>query len=421
MKKSSFLLAAMLAAVIGTGFAPAFTSTAFAQQAAEEKKLDTTVRPEFMKAIPELQKLLEEKKYAETEEKLKTLDAMDKKLPYEIFMLHRFRAIIGSSTGNSELLVNSLVGLIESPYLKPEERLRMTNGVAVEYFNAKQYDKAMVWTQRYLQSDPKDITVQSMVARIHYLKADYPATIKKLDEILALNKESKVKPSEETLKLYTSCYQHQKDMAGYARILEMMAEYYPTREIWSDLIYRIQSKPGFSDRLRLDMYRLLISNGTMDDGAQYVEMAELALLAALPSEAKQVLEAGYSAGLLGTGKDAAKHKQLRDRVNKQVADELKSQEADETAARNAKGGTGLVNTGYSYVIRGQAEKGVQLMELGMSKGSLKYEDEARLHMGMAYLKTGNRDKAKEVFATLKGADAADLARLWLLTRPAAQN
>jgi hypothetical protein len=37
MKKSSFLLAAMLAAVIGTGFAPAFTSTAFAQQAAEEK------------------------------------------------------------------------------------------------------------------------------------------------------------------------------------------------------------------------------------------------------------------------------------------------------------------------------------------------------------------------------------------------
>ncbi|WP_339939195.1 tetratricopeptide repeat protein [Undibacterium luofuense] len=421
MKKSSFLLAAMLAAVIGTGFAPTFTSTAFAQQAAEEKKLDTTVRPEFIKAMPELQKLLDEKKYAETEEKLKTLDAMDKKLPYEIFMLHRFRAIIGSSTGNSELLVNSLVGLIESPYLKPEERLRMTNGVAVEYFNAKQYDKAMVWTQRYLQSDPKDITVQSMVARIHYLKADYPATIKKLDEILALNKAAGVKPSEETLKLYASCYQHQKNMAGYANVLELMVEHYPTRELWSDLIYRIQSKPGFSDRLRLDMYRLLISNGTMDDGAQYVEMAELALLAALPSEAKQTLDAGYSAGLLGTGKDAAKHKQLRDRVNKQVADELKSQEADETAARNAKGGTGLINTGYSYVIRGQIEKGVQLMELGMSKGSLKYEDEARLHMGMAYLKAGNRDKAKEVFATLKGADAADLARLWLLTRPAAQN
>jgi hypothetical protein len=60
MKKSSFLLAAMLAAVIGTGFAPAFTSTAFAQQAAEEKNR-TTVRPEFMKAIPELQKLLDEK------------------------------------------------------------------------------------------------------------------------------------------------------------------------------------------------------------------------------------------------------------------------------------------------------------------------------------------------------------------------
>jgi len=421
MKKSSFLLAAMLAAVIGTGFAPTFTSTAFAQQAAEEKKLDTTVRPEFIKAMPELQKLLDEKKYAETEEKLKTLDAMDKKLPYEIFMLHRFRAIIGTSTSNTELLTNSLIGLIESPYLKPEERQRMINGVTVEFYNAKQYDKAMLWAQRFLQNDPKDASMHSMIAKMHYLKADYPATIKKLDEILALNKAAGVKPSEETLKLYASCYQHQKNMAGYANVLELMVEHYPTRELWSDLIYRIQSKPGFSDRLRLDMYRLLISNGTMDDGAQYVEMAELALLAALPSEAKQTLDAGYSAGLLGTGKDAAKHKQLRDRVNKQVADELKSQEADETAARNAKGGTGLINTGYSYVIRGQIEKGVQLMELGMSKGSLKYEDEARLHMGMAYLKAGNRDKAKEVFATLKGADAADLARLWLLTRPASQN
>jgi hypothetical protein len=421
MKKSSFLLAAMLAAVIGTGFAPTFTSTAFAQQAAEEKKLDTTVRPEFMKAIPELQKLLEEKKYAEADEKLKTLDAMDKKLPYESFMLHRFRAIIASSTNNTELLAGSFSAMIDSPYLKDAEKLRLMEGLAGTYYNEKQYDKALIWGQRFLQGDPKNASMNSMIAKAYYLKADYPATIQKIREILAQNKADGVKPSEENLKLYASCYQHQKDMAGYASVLELMVEFYPTRELWSDLIYRVEHKAGFSDRLRLDLYRLLLINGNMDDPGQYVEMAELALLAGLPAEAKQAVEAGYNAGLLGTGKEAAKHKQLRDRANKQAADDLKSLDAGEASARSAKTGLGLVNTGYNYVISGQAEKGIQLMEQGLIKGGLKFEDEARLHLGMAYLKTGNRDKAKEVFASIKSTDAADLGRLWLLTRPAAQN
>lgn len=421
MKKSSFLLAAMLAAVIGTGFAPAFTSTALAQQATEEKKLDTTVRPEFMKAIPELQKLLEEKKYAEADEKLKTLDAMDKKLPYESFMLHRFRAIIASSTNNTELLAGSFSAMIDSPYLKDAEKLRLMEGLAGTYYNEKQYDKAISWGQRFLQGDPKNASMNSMIAKAHYLKADYPATIQKIRDILAQNKADGVKPAEETLKLYASCYQHQKDMAGYASVLELMVEFYPTRELWSDLIYRVEHKAGFSDRLRLDLYRLLLINGNMDDPGQYVEMAELALLAGLPAEAKQAVEAGYNAGLLGTGKEAAKHKQLRDRANKQAADDLKSLDAGEASARSAKTGLGLVNTGYNYVISGQAEKGIQLMEQGLVKGGLKYEDEARLHLGMAYLKTGNRDKAKEVFASIKSTDAADLGRLWLLTRPAAQN
>lgn len=421
MKKSSFLLAAMLAAVIGTGFAPAFTSTAFAQQAAEEKKPDTSVRPEFVKAIPEMQKLLEEKKFAEAEEKMKVLDAMDKKLPYEIFMLHYFRLVIASNANNSKVMATSLEAMIDSPYLKDAEKQSRVEILSSIYFNDKQYDKAITWGQRFLQNEPKNGSMNNLIARAYFLKGDYQATIQKIREILAQNKADGVKPSESDLKLYTGSYQELKDTNGFTAALELLVENYPTSELWTALIYRISHKPGFSDRLLLDVYRLQLKNGNMDDGAQYIDMAELALIAALPSEAKQALDAGYSAGLLGTGKDATKHKQLRDRVNKQVADELKSQEADETAARNAKGGTGLVNTGYSYVIRGQIEKGIQLMELGMSRGNLKYEDEARLHMGMAYLKAGNRDKAKEVFATLKGADAADLARLWLLTRPAAQN
>ena len=55
-----------------------------------------------------------------------------------------------------------------------------------------------------------------------------------------------------------------------------------------------------------------------------MEMAETALLAGLPLEAKQVLESGFSAGLLGKGKNAAEHKPLLDKATKRAADDAKS-------------------------------------------------------------------------------------------------
>jgi hypothetical protein len=75
----------------------------------------------------------------------------------------------------------------------------------------------------------------------------------------------------------------------------------------------------------------------------------------------------------------------------------------------------MVNIGYNYVLNGQFDKGIALIEQGIAKGGLKSVDEAKLHLGMAYLHAGNRDKAKEVFKSIQSNDgAADLGRLWLL-------
>ena len=43
----------------------------------------------------------------------------------------------------------------------------------------------------------------------------------------------------------------------------------------------------------------------------------------------------------------------------------------------------------------------------------KHLDDARLHLGIAYLRAGNKAKANETLRAVKGTDgAADLARLW---------
>jgi tetratricopeptide (TPR) repeat protein len=420
MKKTSFLFAAMLVAALGSGFSPVSISSVHARADESAEKPKNTVRKEFGVALPDIQKLLDEKQYPQAMEKIAVLDAMDKKTPYEEFALHRMRAIVASSTNNTPLLATSFSAMINSEFLKDNEKLRLMEGLAGTFYNEKKYDEAILWANRMLEKDPANLQTHNLIAKAYYLKQDYPASIKKINEILALDDAAKRAPTEESLRLLASCYQHLKDNAGYTTVLERMVAHYPTREYWGDMIYRTEHKAGFSDRLRLDLYRLMIATGNMDDAGQYVEMAELALLAGLPAEAKTAMDAGYAANLLGTGKEGAKHKQLRDRVNKQATEDLKTLDAGEASAKTAKTGTGLVNIGYNYVINGQADKGIPLMEQGIAKGGLKSADEAKLHLGMAYLKSGNRDKAKEVFQSLQGNDgAADIGRLWLLVRPLA--
>lgn len=166
---------------------------------------------------------------------------------------------------------------------------------------------------------------------------------------------------------------------------------------------------GFPDRLTLDVYRLRVATGTMDSAEQYVEMAQLALQAGLPSEAKRITEAGYAASKLGSGAEADRHKRLRDLAAKQAAEDDKALAA-EVVGRN---GEALVNTGLALVSAGRLDKGIELLEHGIAKGDLKRPDEARLHLGQAYFLGGKKAKALEAFKAVRGSEGlGDLARLW---------
>ena len=149
--------------------------------------------------------------------------------------------------------------------------------------------------------------------------------------------------------------------------------------------------------------------------ADFMEMAQLALQADLPTESKQVVDKGFAAGVLGAGPEAERHKRLRDLVVKRLAEDTATRAADETAASAAKTGDALVAVGMNNVYSGQAAKGVGLIQQGIAKDSLKRPEDAKLHLGIAQLVAGDKAKALATFKTVQGTDGtADLARLWAL-------
>ena len=63
---------------------------------------------------------------------------------------------------------------------------------------------------------------------------------------------------------------------------------------------------------------------------------------------------------------------------------------------------------------GQFDTGLALMEQGIAKGGLRQPEDAKLHLGIAYLAAGQKAKAIQAFKEVGGTDGtADLARLWL--------
>ena len=56
-----------------------------------------------------------------------------------------------------------------------------------------------------------------------------------------------------------------------------------------------------------------------------------------------------------------------------------------------------------------------MMEQGIAKGEIKYDDDATLHLGMAYLQAGKKASAVKILKSVQGKDGtADLARYWLI-------
>jgi hypothetical protein len=153
----------------------------------------------------------------------------------------------------------------------------------------------------------------------------------------------------------------------------------------------------------------------MSAANDYMEMTQLALQAGFPNEARQIIDKGFAAGVLGTGKDAERHKRLKDLVVKKVEEDKKALPENLVEAEASKDGTALVNIGMNLVFNGDKAKGLVLMQKGIAKDNLKRPDDARLHLAIAQLTAGDNARAAATLREVKGNDGtADLARLWSL-------
>lgn len=408
--------AAAVAVAFGGHLTPDGTFGWPAAQAQEQ------VRAEVGKPLQAARDLIKQQKFKDALAKLRDVEAVPNRTAYENFLLEQMRASAAMQAGDLATAARSTQALISSGRLSAADQGRYAAGLASLYYRDKDYANAATWAQKSLASNPGDKAMRSVMIQSYYLSGNAAAAAREaLADVQAAEKAGQA-PPEDRLQLLANIASKGNDRQAYISSLEKLVAYYPKKEYWNDLLRRIEAKPGYNNRLALDLYRLRRATKTLDSGEDVFEMAQLALQERQAAEAKRVLDEGFAAGLLGKGSDAERQKRLLNLASERAAAAPTQLATAEAEARDQKDGEALVRVGMGYSGLGQHDKAITLIQQGIAllqqdkgaKGKAGRVDNANLQLGIAYARAGQKQKAAQAFRAVGGNDgAADMARLWM--------
>jgi hypothetical protein len=374
-----------------------------------------SLRPEVGKPLQQASELLRAGKAKEALAKVREADAAGGKTAQEQLMIDRMRGAAAQRAGDNATAAQAFEAVFNSGKLSGAEQIQVAESLAFAYSQLKDNARASSWVQKALALGSQSSQLKQLQAYLQGASGDYSAIAKDAQGAISAAEQAGRRPEEGDLLRLADAQQRTNNTAGQFATLEKLVAYYPKKDYWAATLGRLPRKSGFSDRFSLDLMRLRLATGNLAKTEEYMEMAQLALQAGYATEAKQIVEKGFTAGALGTGAEAERHKRLRDLAVKQEAETGASRDKDIADATAAKDGNALVQLGSVLAAAGQADKGVSLIEQGIAKGGLKRPEDAKLRLGRALMLGKNKAKAQQTLRSVQGTDGvADIARLYAI-------
>ena len=375
-----------------------------------------TVRAEVAKPLQAAQELIRAGNYKDALAKVDEAAAKPDLTPYESLLVLRLKAPAAYGSGDMALALQSFEGALASPLLTGNDRLMLMESTIKLSVQMKDLPRAVRWFKTYFDEGGSDATLRGLYPQVLGVSGDHAGAVREAKALVQANDAAGRPTPDSLLRTLGASANALGDNASYQLALEHLVVSTPRPDYWADLISRVTRRDGFADeRLRLDVYRLMLATGVTMEGDEYVDLAERAQQAGQPIEAKRALDNAAGQGLLGQIKNQAALQKLRDQVAKAAAQDLASLDDSEKSALAAKDGNSLVNLGLAVWSSGAAERAAGLMNQGIAKGGLRRPDEAQLRLGMVLASANRTDDAQRAFAAVAGGDgSADLARLWTL-------
>ena len=372
------------------------------------------LRAEVGRPLQQAGDLLKAGKAREALAKVREAEAVSGRTPAEQLTIDRMKAAAAQRAGDMATTIQALEAIY--PRAAGAEQGQVAEQLASAYAQQRNNARATEWITKAVQAGNNSASVKQMQSFLQGASGDYTAIARDAGAAVASAEQAGRRPDEGDLLRLADAQQRTGNMAGYGGTLEKLLANYPKKDYWNAYLGRLPRKAGFGDRFALDVMRLRLASGTLSKTDDFMEMAQLALQAGLPTEGRRIADQGFKTGVLGTGPEAARHQRLRDLAVKQEGDAKASATAQIADAQTQKSGDALVKVGYIQVSLGEVESGIKLIEQGIAKGGLRFPEDAKLRLGMAQLQNAKtKGTAVQTLRSVKGTDGvADVARLWVI-------
>jgi lipopolysaccharide biosynthesis regulator YciM len=374
------------------GGAVAFCGTAYAAQTITNRAV----------GVP-LQAAVEAQKAGNTGvciAKAQEADKVAGKSAYESTVINQLITACAIQAGNNQLALTMLDKMIAAGQGNKTENLKQAMNISLRMKNNAK-------AQQYLnQLGGAGGNAALLMGQAQYQAGNYDEAIR-----LARPMLQQGTPSKDLLELLSAAYYKKGDEANRRLMLEQLTLHYPSAEYWHNLLQMARNQKGLNDEQQLQIMRLRLLVGDIKTGTEFSEMAQLAIIAGYPAEAKAVLmKASEAKQLEGLGE---RGQRLVNLTAQRVAADEKQLAAMQAQAPAAAAGDAEVKLGkvlLSYDKAADAEKAIRA---GIAKGKLTDEAGAKIALGRALLAQGKKQDAVRQFnAVPRNSDQAAIARLW---------
>jgi tetratricopeptide (TPR) repeat protein len=232
---------------------------------------------------------------------------------YERGAIAQLHGTAEAGAGNYAQAALDYQTVLTTATLPPASQLAFTQAIAGFYFQAGQYPQTITWVNRYIAGGGQDAQTRALLAQAYLEQGDYAQAEHAVQQA---ERNGTVLPQAE-LQLLVYSAQKAGDQAGYFSGLVALLQAYPSTPTWDTAITTVTSRPDFPDALTLDAYRLRRATGTLSAPGDYEDYTERAILAGQISEARSVIDDGFSSGILNTQTDnghAARLQKLADSI-----------------------------------------------------------------------------------------------------------
>lgn len=367
-----------------------------------------------MGPLGEAQKASAAKDWATAKTKLDAATAQAK-TPQDKVAIDKVRVYMQSETKDNAGLAATLESLLASGLVTPEETKQYRGVLAKAYGDAGDNAKSIGAFRTYLNAYGGTADQYLALSADAVKSKDYANGIADAKKSIELSKAAGQKPIETAYLLQMRSYKDQNDMANYYAVEESLVLEHPKVDYWKELIgFRVQDSPNYGGPVRLDLFRAMQEAKVPLTANEKRTAVNEAMKRGLPAEALALLEPAIAAGELGS---APEDQENLKKAKSQIGTDKASLDKEAGEAAKKANGIALANIGEAMMTHGDYPKAIELIKAGLDKGiaDAGEADIARLHLGIAQYRAGDKEAARATWATIKADNGAGaLAQNWTL-------